>query len=133
MRVEYYKSRCDYCKMLFQEKSFGAELELVNDSLRKFDATECLAAFLIDNRIPEARIRKVWAVDYSRPTVLVDGRKAVYIRSDSITSPMEVNIAAFGSRKAADSVYTRVGGEQLSWRGVLDLIRTRWFREPQKR
>ena len=131
IRVTYGKSRCSYCEMLFQDKRFGAELELSGDSLRVFDATECLAAFLISNNIPERQIRKIWSVDYNRPATLVDGRKAVYVQSDAIPSPMEVNIAAFGSRKGADSVTTKLGGRLLKWPEVLRLVGIKWFHQPR--
>ena len=127
IRVQYLKTECGYCKMIFQDRAFGAEMQLDNDSLLVFDATECLAAYMISNRLRPARVRKIWSVDYSRPTELRDAREAVYIRSDKVLSPMGVNIAAFGSKAEADSACTRIGGDRMNWLEVVSLVRRLWF------
>jgi len=133
IHVEYNKTKCDYCKMFFQEKNFGAEIQTTSDSILVFDATECLAAFLIGKKIRDDHIKKIWSVDYGKPSTLVDGSTAWYIRSDKILSPMSVNIAAFGSQAEADSVFAKIGGERLDWPGVVKLVRERWFPESQKK
>ena len=127
LRVQYLKSECDYCRMLFQDRNFGVQMQLDNDSLRVFDDPECLAAFLITNRFPEARIRGIWTVDYARPPSLVDARSAIFIRSSSVLSPMGANIAAFGPGTEADSAFARIGGERMDWQGVVSFIRILWF------
>jgi len=127
LRVQYLKSQCDYCRMLFQERAFGAQMQLENDSIRVFDDPECLAAYLITNRFPETRIRRIWTVDYGRPTTLVDARSAIFIRSNKVLSPMGANIAAFGTTAEADSAFARIGGERMDWPGVVSFIRVLWF------
>ena len=133
IHVEYNKTKCDYCKMLFQEKNFGAEVQTTSDSILVFDATECLAAFLIGKKIRDDHIKKIWSVDYNNPSELADGTRAWYIRSNKILSPMSVNIAAFASRSEADSVFVKIGGEKLDWKGVMKLVQERWFPEVQKK
>ena len=96
-----------------------------------FDATECLAAFLISEKIPLSSVKKVCSVNYGRPTMLADANTAWYLRSDKILSPMEVGLAAFASKQTADSVRVKLGGEVLTWKEVLNVIRVRWFRKPQ--
>jgi copper chaperone NosL len=113
--------------MLFQDRAFGAEVRLDNDSVLVFDATECLAASLIDNKMDWHRVTRIWSVDYSRPTKLIDAKEAIYIRSNKILSPMSVNIAAFGSKVKADSAYEKIGGDRMNWKGVVTLISRMWF------
>ena len=127
IRAQYLKTECGYCKMIFQDRAFGAEMQLENDSVLVFDATECLSAYLISNRLRPAQVRKIWSVNYSQPTKLVDAREAFYIRSDKVLSPMGVNIAAFGSKDEADSAYTRIGGDRMDWQEVVRLVRRLWF------
>lgn len=127
IRVQYLKTECGYCKMLFQDRAFGAEMQIDGDSTLVFDATECLSAYLISSRMRPARVRKIWSVDYSRPTKLIDAREAFYIRSDKVLSPMGVNIAAFGSKAEADSAYARIGGDRMDWQEVMRLVRRSWF------
>jgi copper chaperone NosL len=127
IHVRYDSSRCDYCRMLFQERKFGGELQTANDSILVFDASECQAAFLIAGKIPETQVKNIWSVNYLAPGVLVDAHKAWYLRCDRIMSPMEANIAAFNSKQEADSVRSALGGDILTWEGVISLIRNRWF------
>ena len=115
--------------MIFQEKNFGGALETLNDSLLLFDASECLAAFLIGKKISEDSVKRIWSVEYLSPHSLVNGTTAWYLRSDRIMSPMEANIAVFASRRQADSVRMKLGGEVLNWQSVVRLIRDRWFRK----
>jgi hypothetical protein len=119
--------------MFFQEKNFGAELQTTSDSILVFDATECLAAFLIGKKIHDDHIKKIWSVDFNKPSTLVDGTRAWYIRSDRILSPMSVNIAAFASAAEADSAFAKISGEKLDWKGVVKLVRMRWFPELEKK
>jgi copper chaperone NosL len=127
IRVQYLKTECGYCKMIFQDRAFGAEMQLENDSLLVFDAMECLSAYMISNSLRPARVKRIWSVDYNRPTMLLDAREAVYMRSDKLLSPMGVNIAAFGSKAEADSAYTRIGGDRMDWPEVVSLVRRLWF------
>lgn len=125
--VRFLKTECDYCRMLFQDRAFGAQMELENDSIRVFDDPECLAAYLISNKFPETRIKRIWTIDYSRPGSLVDARSAIFIRSKSVLSPMGANIAAFGTEAEADSAFALTGGERMDWEGVVRFIRVFWF------
>ena len=125
--VQYLKTECGYCRMLFQDRAFGAEVRLDDDSVLVFDATECLAASLIDHKLNKHHVTRIWSVDYSRPTRLIDAREAFYIRSKKILSPMGVNIAAFGSKAEADSAYANIGGERLDWKGVGAVVSRMWF------
>jgi len=72
-----------------------------------FDDPECLAAYLITNRFPETSIKRIWTVDYNSPSSLVDARSAIFIRRNTLLSPMGANIAAFGSNPEADSASPR--------------------------
>ena len=102
-------------------------MQLDSDSVLVFDAMECLAAYMISNRLRPAVVRKIWSVDYSQPTKLFDAREAFYIRSDKLLSPMGVNIAAFGSKAEADSAYSRIGGDRMDLQEVVSLVRRLWF------
>jgi len=130
--VVYDSWQCDYCKMLFENKAYGAEVEFIGDSTLVFDATECLAGYLISTRIPDNRIRKIWSIDYCRPAELIDGKLAAYLQSDKLLSPMGVNIAAVASDRQADSLLARLGGHKLDWYGVLRLVKSKWYPDMQQ-
>ena len=127
LHVTFMKSRCDYCKMLFQFERFGGELETTADSSVYFDATECMVAYRLSHMIAENKVRRLWSVDYNAPGKLIDARAAVYVNSPNLASPMEVNIAAFRSVAAADSAIARYGGKKLDWQAIVALVGRKWF------
>ena len=133
LRVRYDTSRCDYCRMIFQERGFGGEIRTAVDSVLIFDATECLVAFLISEKIPVSSVKKVCSVNRRTTRSLIDAKVACYLRSDKLLSPMSVGLAAFRSKQDADSARKLLGGEVLTWKEVINLIRVRWYRkEPIK-
>ena len=58
MRVIFDSSRCNYRRMLFQEKRFGGELQTLSDSILVFDASECQAAYIISGKVSIAHIKE---------------------------------------------------------------------------
>jgi len=118
---------CDYCKMIITEPRFGGRLETQDRKVYIFDSTECLAAFCL--RPPQGRleIRAIWSVRWDRPQAVVDARKAWYLLSDRLPSPMEVNLSAFGTSAAAATARKTHPGAVLRWAQVLELVHQRWF------
>src|SRR5262249_37070830 len=116
---------CDYCRMILEDRRFGGEVVSRGGRRLIFDATECLAAFVLTDSIAPDRIRSIVAVDHDAPGRRIPASRAVYLHGP-LESPMQVQLAAFrsaGSARAAG----RGRGEVLSWPQVLDLIGHRWF------
>jgi copper chaperone NosL len=119
---------CDYCGMFITEKAIGGRLTTTGDKTLVFDANECMAAFVHD-KIPAKEIRELRTINYENPSELLDVKSARFLQSDKRPSPMAVNLSAYRSSQEAERIKELLGGEVMTWDGVIKLVRTRWFRE----
>src|SRR5262249_38760744 len=118
---------CDYCRMIITERRFGAKLETRDRKLYIFDSTECLAAYFLRTPVDSSEVRTVWSVRWDRPQSVVDARKAWYLLSDRLPSPMGMNLSAFRTSAAAEAARKTHPGELLRWGQVLELVQRKWF------
>lgn len=120
------QDRCARCLMGIAQERFAAELVTRTGKVHTFDSIECLAGFVeFDEEATGAE--SLWVTDHEGPPRLLEARKAWFIRSDSIHSPMGLGFAAYGDRATRDVALELLGsGEPLDWDGVLDAVRTAW-------
>ena len=57
----------------------------------------------------------MWVHDFLRPDSLLEARTAIYLRVDSLRTPMSSHIAALAHGADADSAIARMGGIRLTW------------------
>jgi len=120
---------CDYCRMIITEKEYGGKIKTVKGKPLIFDATECMAAYVIKAMVKPAAIQSLWSMDFSQPGRLVNAKTALYLQSNSMMSPMSINLSAYPSRAEAEKMRERHPGEILNWTQVLDHVKQKWFRE----
>ena len=48
---------CDYCRMIITEKEYGGRIKTTKGKTLIFDATECMAAFVIKAMVKPAEIQ----------------------------------------------------------------------------
>lgn len=120
---------CDYCRMIITEKQYGGNIKTVMGKTLIFDATECMAAFVIKAMVKPAEIHSLWSVPFSQSGRLLNARTACYLQSKSMMSPMGINLSAYPSRASAEKMQQRHQGELLNWTQVLDHVRQKWFPE----
>jgi copper chaperone NosL len=109
------EENCRHCHMTIADPRFAAELVTTRGVVYAFDDVGCLAAFVRQGKVPAAEIHSLWVYDYLQPDSLLDARRAVYLRSDSLRTPMATGLAALRPGPAADSLERRLGGELRSW------------------
>ena len=66
-------------------------------------------------KVSTDEIKDILVVDFSKPANLIDGRNALYVKSESIKSPMASNVAAFESNEDLDKMNADWNGILLSW------------------
>jgi copper chaperone NosL len=113
--IQYGKDACHHCKMTLMDNKFGAEVVNKKGKIFKFDDTNCLANFLNSGKLAEQDIAHCLIIDFASPGVLIDAKKALYVKSDQIKSPMASNIAAFQNKTNLDSHNNSWQGALLSW------------------
>lgn len=112
-------AECQHCHMTITDPRFAAELVTTRHRTRMFDDAGCLAAFVASGDVPAREIASLWVSDYLTPGALLPAETALFVRSDSLRTPMNSRVVAVGRREGADSLAYALGGVVLSWREVL--------------
>jgi len=125
--IEYGSDECVYCRMIISEHQFGAVLVTSRGRSEKFDAVECMGAFIIDGKIEEDNIYSLWVGDFENPGELIDATEGGLFHSPNLTSPMGLNVSAYSSDEFAHEMMRRYDGEIIDWDKVLDLVEQVWL------
>jgi len=118
---------CDYCQMIITEKEYGGRIKTVKGKTWIFDATECMAAFVIKAMVKPVEIQSLWSMHFSQPGRMLNAKTACYLQSNSMLSPMAINLSAHQSKAEADRIRQEHPGELLNWIQVLDYVRQKGF------
>jgi len=127
--IEYGTDECVYCRMIISERQFGAVLVTSRGRSEKFDAVECMGAFILDGNIDKENIHSLWTTDFENPGTLIDVTEALYLRSPNLTSPMGLNVSAYSSEEFAKEMLERYDGELITWNNILDLVERVWLQQ----
>lgn len=123
--LAYGVEQCSHCHMTLADPRFSAELVTTTGRVIPFDDIGCLATFLGGNGIGTDQISSLWVSEFFPPHRLLAASSAVFLRSDSLHTPMDHGIAAVEPGARADSLHALLGGEVLSWEAVLARLRSR--------
>jgi copper chaperone NosL len=111
----YGKDACHFCKMVLMDKSFGSELVTEKGKIYKFDDTNCMMNFLESDQIQGEVMAIKLVVDYSQPEKLIPVEHAFFLKSDEIRSPMNSELAAFGTAQAMREYKKKWKAIYLGW------------------
>ncbi len=122
--IEYGLDNCDYCRMLITDPKFGTELINDKGKVYKFDSVECLAAF--SSELPDNMEHSIWVTDFFNPNILVESKGIVFLQSQTLRSPMGLNLAGFSKGKNLQKAKAEFGGLSMSWKEVKEFVSTKW-------
>ena len=114
--IDYGADLCDFCKMTIVDEQHAAEAVSSKGRAYKFDAVECMANYLEQNRGTKFPILLV--NDYRSPGSLIGADTASYLISKNLPSPMGAFLTAFGQKGAAMEMQNAKGGEVFDWQSV---------------
>lgn len=106
---------CYFCKMTISDKKFGAELVTKKGKVFKFDDAVCLIYFHKTKSIQEQEIATIYLVDFNNNHQFIPSSEAKLLKSESLRSPMNGNIAAFGNENDLQKARIQFNGEQVDW------------------
>jgi copper chaperone NosL len=106
---------CRHCHMTIADPRFAAELVTRRGRVYVFDDVGCLVAFAAGESVAPDAVHSLWVHDFLRPDSLLDARTAVYLRVDSLRTPMNSHVAALAPGAEADRGQARLGGARLGW------------------
>lgn len=113
--LHFGEDGCHSCKMKLMDNKFGAELVTKKGKVYKFDDINCMLSFYNEGSEPKENIALTLIIDFSQPEKLIDARKAFFIHSENIKSPMASNIAAFATQADAEKMNNEWKGKLLRW------------------
>lgn len=112
--IGYGTEPCEHCHMTISDPRFAAEARMEGGRLLVFDDVGCLAAWLQD-----AGVARGWVVSYVDRASWLPADSAVYLRTDTLRTPMASGLVALRPGAEADSVRAALGGTLLTWGQVL--------------
>lgn len=110
--IEFGTDPCDECKMTIVDQRFAAEAVTTKGKVYKFDAIECLIAFLKDKQ--ESEFKFLLVSDFLGKN-LIPAQSAYFVVSAAISSPMGGGILAYQNQQDAINFQKDYMAEVLTW------------------
>jgi copper chaperone NosL len=110
--------------MIVSDRQFGAELVTQKGKIFIFDSIECMASFVVEGTVESSQIHSRWVTPFDDPENLIDADSAFYLHSQTLRSPMGMNLSAYASEAAAQDMQTKFAGDILRWKQVHALIQS---------
>ena len=107
--------------MTIVDKQHASEIVTTKGKVYKFDATECMLNFMKGRE--DQTIALFLVNGYSVPGELIDARRATYLVSEGIPSPMGAYLTAFETEMEAIEAQEKHGGERYSWQQIRNRFR----------
>jgi len=115
--INYGSDGCHFCSMTIVDKHHAAQIISKKGKAFKFDAVECMMNQLKD--IDMASIELFLVNDFQAPGELIDAKKATFLISKEIPSPMGEYLSAFKSSIEAENIEAENNGKLYSWNELL--------------
>lgn len=122
--INYGSDGCHFCSMTIVDKQHAAQFVTKKGKAFKFDAVECMVNHLKD--VDVATIGLFLVNDYQAPGELIDAKKATYLISKEIPSPMGEYLSAFKSRVEAAHIEDKNNGKLYSWNELLTRFKVQY-------
>lgn len=115
--IAYGTDGCHFCSMTIVDRRHASQIVTKKGKAFKFDAVECMANHLKDVELSSIGLFLV--NDYRYPGELIDAKKATFLISKDIPSPMGEYLSAFNNREEAEEVEAENKGKLYSWNELL--------------
>lgn len=116
--IDYGNDGCHYCTMTIVDRQHAAELVTNKGKVFKFDAVECMINAMMEMNSQDVEL--ILCNHYTVPEELIDAKKATFVISEQIPSPMGAFLTAFESREAAVQVLEGNTGQLFEWNELLN-------------
>lgn len=113
------KDKCDHCQMTISKVRFSAEIITKKGRVYKFDDLFCMVNYINDKGLD--LFKAFYVNDFTQDAKLIDATKAFYVESESLSSPMQGNIAAFEQESSAKDFAKKSNSTVITWESVIKL------------
>lgn len=120
--IHYQQDECVHCKMMISDSRFASQIVTDKGKVYKFDSIECMASYHWEHS-GEFSSASVWVSDFTDPGTWIDGKKAAYVKSNVIKSPMGVNLLAVETPEERQEHLRQYPGKSLQWSDLKSITR----------
>lgn len=125
------KDYCDHCHMTISDHRFGGELLTPKGKVFKFDSLECMKNY--EHSHSDQGIFKKYVLDSKNPGDVIDANEAIFIKYDSLRSPMGgVGVVAISKNQFNYQEQNKSKNEVLNWEKLYSMIEIRSHHEVRK-
>ncbi len=117
------QDNCHFCKMGITDTRFGGELITKKGKIFKFDDLSCLARFLNGGGEEESNISQTLTVLFEKPNEFLDVKKAVFVVSPELRSPMGSHSAGFSNKEKAEGFARGKQAEIINWQQLCEKVK----------
>ena len=110
------EENCSFCRMAVSQREFAAQVVTVTGSFDTFDDIGCLRAWIKEHQPPESA--GIFVVD-SETGQWIDARRAFYVVSQKLPTPMSSGLAAYQQKAPAEAAAAKLEGDILLWYPML--------------
>lgn len=121
--ISYGEDECEFCKMLVMDKRYGSEMVTAKGKIYFFDSIECLVGYIDNLKMTKDDYHSLWVSNYADPGNIIDAEKAVYLKNDSLRSPMGLNVLAVKSDVQLQPILKEYSGKKLGFNDLFNLVR----------
>ena len=112
--IEYGTDHCHYCDMTVVDKTHASQYVTKKGKAYMFDAIECMVNEINEEQ-NEDGLAFILVANYANPGELVNAKKATFLISEEIKSPMGAYLSAFKDDGKAKSTLDEHGGNLYTW------------------
>ena len=119
--INFGSDECSHCRMTIMNNKYGAEILTSKGKVYKFDATECMIAYLSESQDKHDK-DLMFVIDASDPGKLIPAKDAFYLISENLRSPMGENLTAFGDKSKAEEFREKYHGNIYNFNEVKSIL-----------
>jgi copper chaperone NosL len=121
--ISYGEDECEFCKMIVMDKRYGSEIVTDKGKIYFFDSIECLVGYIDNMKMTSDDYHSLWVSNYDDPGNIIDAEKAIYLKNDSLRSPMGLNVLAVENTLQLETILSEYGGTKLEFNDLFKLVR----------
>jgi copper chaperone NosL len=115
--ISFNNDKCAHCKMTIADKRYAAEMKTVKGRVYKFDDVVCMISYIKDN--PSPSVQDCWVCTYDGNHDFVSAGSAVFVKLETLNSPMRGNLAAFASKGTASKMLKDESAALVNWNDLV--------------
>lgn len=125
-RMVYGQDQDPFCGGEVEEVRWGGELQTRDGEVLRFRSVECLAAFLLEGRVPDSEVERIRVVDFPSGWKLIDLEEATFLQTPNLSSPDRLNLMAIQEDRMIRNLHDAYTGRLMGWDEVLGFVGSEW-------